>query len=157
MSNSSRPRGLQPTRLLCPWDFPGKSTGVGSHCLLWINLLGPLKGFTWSVCSLNWFLCLSLMFQKHTGKKSLFARGVFRSTLDREFLRLIIKACKWESNKIMQLCLSFAVCSHSVKDSGELYNCPALWPCSSQHTFLSFFFPSVNLGTTESNKIGKFI
>ena len=22
------------TRLLCPWDFPGKSTGVGCHCLL---------------------------------------------------------------------------------------------------------------------------
>ena len=29
-----RPHGLQPTRLLCPWDFPGKSTGVGCHCLL---------------------------------------------------------------------------------------------------------------------------
>ena len=26
--------GLQPTRLLCPWDSPGKSTGVGCHCLL---------------------------------------------------------------------------------------------------------------------------
>ena len=26
--------GLQPTRLLHPWDFPGKSTGVGCHCLL---------------------------------------------------------------------------------------------------------------------------
>jgi len=34
MSNSSRPHGLQPTRLLCPWDSPGKSTGVGCHCLL---------------------------------------------------------------------------------------------------------------------------
>ena len=34
MSDSSRPHGLQPTRLLCPWDFPGKSTGVGCHCLL---------------------------------------------------------------------------------------------------------------------------
>ena len=26
--------GLQPSRLLRPWDFPGKSTGVGCHCLL---------------------------------------------------------------------------------------------------------------------------
>ena len=26
--------GLQPTRLLHPWDFPGKSTGVGCYCLL---------------------------------------------------------------------------------------------------------------------------
>ena len=34
MSDSLRPHGLQPTRLLCPWDFPGKSTGVGCHCLL---------------------------------------------------------------------------------------------------------------------------
>ena len=30
-----RPHGLQPTRLLRPWDFPGKSTGMGRHCLLW--------------------------------------------------------------------------------------------------------------------------
>ena len=34
MSNSSRPHGLQPTRLLRPWDFLGKSTGVGCHGLL---------------------------------------------------------------------------------------------------------------------------
>ena len=31
---TQRPHGLQPTRLLHPWDFPGKSTGVGCHCLL---------------------------------------------------------------------------------------------------------------------------
>ena len=29
MSDSSRPHGLQPIRLLHPWDFPDKSTGVG--------------------------------------------------------------------------------------------------------------------------------
>ena len=34
VSESSQPHGLQPTRLLHPWDFPGKSTGVGCHCLL---------------------------------------------------------------------------------------------------------------------------
>ena len=34
VSNSWQPDGLQPTRLLCPWAFPGKSTGVGCHCLL---------------------------------------------------------------------------------------------------------------------------
>ena len=43
MSDSYQPHGLQPTRLLRPWDFPGKSTGVGCHCLLqmtsksWVN------------------------------------------------------------------------------------------------------------------------
>ena len=30
---------LQPTRLLRPWDFPGKSTGVGCQCLLWSKVL----------------------------------------------------------------------------------------------------------------------
>ena len=29
--NSFRPNGLQTSRLLCPWDFPGKNTGVGCH------------------------------------------------------------------------------------------------------------------------------
>ena len=34
MSDSQRPHRLQPSRLLPPWDLPGKSTGVGCHCLL---------------------------------------------------------------------------------------------------------------------------
>ena len=34
MSDSVRPYGLQPTRLLCPWDSPGKNTGLGCHFLL---------------------------------------------------------------------------------------------------------------------------
>ena len=36
VSNSLWPHGLQPTRLLHPWDFPGKCAGVGCHCLLWM-------------------------------------------------------------------------------------------------------------------------
>ena len=28
------PQRRQPTRLPCPWDSPGKNTGVGCHCLL---------------------------------------------------------------------------------------------------------------------------
>ena len=34
MSDSVQPRRRQPTRLLCLWDSPGKSTGVGCHFLL---------------------------------------------------------------------------------------------------------------------------
>ena len=34
VSDSLQPHGLQPTRLLHPWDFPGNNTGVGCHCLL---------------------------------------------------------------------------------------------------------------------------
>ena len=34
VSDSLWPHGLKPARLLCPWDFPGKNTGVGCHFLL---------------------------------------------------------------------------------------------------------------------------
>ena len=34
MSNSVQPHRRQPTRLPCPWDSPGKNTGVGGHFLL---------------------------------------------------------------------------------------------------------------------------
>ena len=54
VSDSSRPHGLQPTRLLHPWDFPGKSTGVGCHweikclaldffCCCYFFWCGPFK------------------------------------------------------------------------------------------------------------------
>ena len=34
LSYPLRPCGLQPVRLLCPWDSPGKNPGVGSCSLL---------------------------------------------------------------------------------------------------------------------------
>ena len=34
MSDSVRPHRRQPTRLPCPWDSPGKNTGVGCRFLL---------------------------------------------------------------------------------------------------------------------------
>ena len=34
VSDSLRPRGLKPSRILRPWDSPGKSTRVGCHFLL---------------------------------------------------------------------------------------------------------------------------
>ena len=34
LSDSFQPHGWQPTRLCCPWDFPGKNTGMGCHFLL---------------------------------------------------------------------------------------------------------------------------
>ena len=34
VSHCLQPHELYPTRFLCPWDFPGKNTGVGCHFLL---------------------------------------------------------------------------------------------------------------------------
>ena len=60
MNDSSWPHGLQPNRLLHPWDFPGKSTGVGCYrllrankCDIWIETCH--RNFTHIVCSV--FCC----------------------------------------------------------------------------------------------------
>ena len=42
MPYSLRPHELQPARLLCPWDLPGKDTGVASHFLL--QAIFPTQG-----------------------------------------------------------------------------------------------------------------
>ena len=42
MSDFLRPHGLQPTRILCPWDFPGKNNGVRCHFLL--QRIFPIHG-----------------------------------------------------------------------------------------------------------------
>ena len=34
MSDSLYPHGLEPARLICPWNSPGRNTGVGCHFLL---------------------------------------------------------------------------------------------------------------------------
>ena len=50
VSDSLRPHGLFPTRLLHPWGFAGKSTGVGCHFLL----QGSTSLQLWNVCPVPW-------------------------------------------------------------------------------------------------------
>ena len=47
MSNSLEPHGLGLTRLLCPWDFPGKGPGMGFHLLL--QRIFPTQGSNWGL------------------------------------------------------------------------------------------------------------
>ena len=57
------PYGLKPTRLLCPWDSPGKNTGVGCYFLLQgifltkgsnLNLLSPALAGGFFTKSATW-------------------------------------------------------------------------------------------------------
>ena len=50
MSNSFQPCELEPTRLFCPWDYPGKNTGVGYHFFL--QGIFPTQGM--NLCLLHW-------------------------------------------------------------------------------------------------------
>ena len=53
MSDSLRPYGLSPSRLLCPWDSQGKNTAVGYHFLLQgIFLIQELNSCL--LCLLHW-------------------------------------------------------------------------------------------------------
>ena len=57
VSDTSRPHQLQSTRLLHPWDFSGKSTGVGCHHLLRLTFDQSIKQkymFLWSYCFFNY-------------------------------------------------------------------------------------------------------
>ena len=53
MSHSVWPQGLSPARLLYPWDFPGKSTGVDCHFLLQRILLTQESHLSF-LCLLHW-------------------------------------------------------------------------------------------------------
>ena len=53
MSDSLRPHEPQPTRLLCPWNFPGKNTGLGFHFLLQ-GIFLTLRSNLRLLCLLHW-------------------------------------------------------------------------------------------------------
>ena len=50
VSDALRPYGLQPTRLLCSQDSPGKPTGADSHFLF--QEIFPTQGFNWCLLHL---------------------------------------------------------------------------------------------------------
>ena len=53
MSNSLQSHGLQPARLHCPWDFPGKNIGASCHFLL--QGIFPTQGLNpCLLCLLHW-------------------------------------------------------------------------------------------------------
>ena len=54
VSNSLRPHGLLPARLPCPWDSPGKNTGVGCHALL--QGIFPAQGLNPGLPRCRWIL-----------------------------------------------------------------------------------------------------
>ena len=58
VSDSLRPYGLQSARLLCPWDSPGKKTGVGCHALF--QGIFPTQGSNPGLLHCRWILyCLN--------------------------------------------------------------------------------------------------
>ena len=82
--DSLRPHGLWPTRLLCPWNFPGKNAGVCCHALpQWIfRTQGSNLGL---LCLLN---CRWILYHCATREALLFT-----------ILDLKVSVPKWLSGK----------------------------------------------------------
>ena len=64
------PVTIQPTRLLCSWDFPGKNSGVGCHALLQgiprprmkpVSLISPALARGFFTTSTTWETLLFLL------------------------------------------------------------------------------------------------
>ena len=68
-----QPHGLLPTRLLCPWDSPGKNTGVGCHSLL-------QRIFPTQVLNLSLLHCRQILYCLSYRQVSYFMSRVFNCT-----------------------------------------------------------------------------
>ena len=93
---SLRPHGLQPARLLCLWDSPGKNTGVGSHSLF--------QGIFWTKGSNPGLLhCSWLLYHlSHQGSPI--------SSLRRDFLQILqLQLIQTENMTLYTGSLSFSL------------------------------------------------
>ena len=90
VSNSLQPHGLQSTRLLCPWNSPGKNTGLGSHTLL--QKIFPTQGL-----NLGLLRCQQILYHlSHQG--SLYKRLCRCNTKDKvQFFMSRLCKCKYGS------------------------------------------------------------
>ena len=81
VSNSLRLHGLQPTRLPCPWDFPGKNTGMGCH----FHLQGIFLSQGTNQCLLHCRWILYLL--SHQGSLQAYTFVKIRTSLKHNWLR----------------------------------------------------------------------
>ena len=92
MSNSLQSHGLQLTRLLCPWDFPDKNSGVG--CSFLLQGIFPTEGLNLHLlhfrrilyhCAILLYTLLFAIYLR--SKMSLFSKIVFHKLiLDNRYL-----------------------------------------------------------------------
>ena len=108
VSDSLRPHGLHPTRLLRPWDFPGKSTGVGCHCLLWRALHTYIFFFfccvTWSTHSLSRDQTYTPCIECRPLTTEAPDKSIVLAVLMTNFLYVFIEFCAML--KLLELCLT---------------------------------------------------
>ena len=123
MSNSLWPHGLQPTRILCPWDSPGKNAGEGCHFLL--QGIFPTQGSNPHLLRLLHWQADSLPLSHLGSPVSIWYTWAIltqRRGKHNQLDSLCIILCKWNKTKHIQTPPK----GHWVKFSCEIntYSCP---------------------------------
>ena len=104
-SDSSRPQGLQPTRLLCLGDSPGKNTGAGCHFLL--QGIFPTQGSNLCLlCLLHWPAVSSPLAQLEIVLQLFYKSHILLHLVQKQFsYSLTLLACLLFSNLCLLLSL----------------------------------------------------
>ena len=116
MSDSVRPHRWQPTRFPCPWDSPGKNTGVGCHCLLQCMKVKSEREVTQSCPTLSHPMDYSPrgssihgIFQVRVSEWGAITNGVRRGRMNWEIgidMHILLILC-------MCVCVCVCVCVHA--------------------------------------------
>ena len=133
MSNSLWSHGLQPSRVLCPWDSPGKNTGVSCHALL--QGIFPIQGLNlhllmWYVkCFFPWdtrsssilcmILCQIIYLKKKNKALSGFKNFRVLSSLTNKF---------WDPNSKAQWCIQSCAKIESLSYINSVLSCTVRKP-----------------------------
>ena len=105
-----------------PWHFPGRSTGVGCHCLLQRWSPGPMNSF------FNWVLCFCFLFPDqvwsvfHTGLLSAERDTIFISSISLSALFKIRTQFRVDSFMFSIFDISYC-CRHVYKFSNPYWFC----------------------------------
>ena len=94
MPNPQRPHGLQPSRLLHPWDFPGKSTGVGCHCLLQAT-----NGIFRGTRTNNFIICMEI--QKSSNSQSNLGKEEWHWRNQPALVQAILQSYSHQDNMVL--------------------------------------------------------
>ena len=112
MSDSLQTHGLQPARLFCPGDYPGKNVGLGSHSLL--QGIFPTQGSHLGLLPCRWILYLL----NHQGSPGRLLGSLAEITFSNHvtityYLLSVFRVKVYCVTKLQSVCVSFHVVSYS--------------------------------------------
>ena len=149
MSNYLQPHGLSTTRLLCPWNFPGKNTGVG--CFLLLQIIFPIQG-----SNLHFLLGRLILYhwETHCSLLFLLKRPVMSDSLQPHVLQHARPPCPSPSPRVCpSSCPLHQWCHPAMSSSEALFSfCPLSFPAS-QTFAMSRLFASDDKNTRTSAQI----